>query len=79
MNIKYYQDVKKDLKINISKYKAEPCSPQMGPYTIPNPKIYDKMYRWCSCGQSLKQPFCDNSHAGTKFRPFKFTIEQNVK
>lgn len=51
----------------------------MGPYTITNPKIYDKMYKWCSCGQSLKQPFCDNSHHGTKFRPFKFTIEQNIK
>lgn len=37
------------------------------------------MYRWCSCGQSLNQPFCDESHSGTAFKPYKFTIEQNVK
>lgn len=46
----------------------------MGPYTVENPKIYNKMYRWCSCGQSLNQPFCDESHKGTAFKPLKFTI-----
>jgi CDGSH-type Zn-finger protein len=46
----------------------------MGPYTVANPKIHDKMYRWCSCGQSLNQPFCDESHQGTAFKPYKFTI-----
>ncbi len=46
----------------------------MGPYTVTNPKIHDKMYRWCSCGLSLKQPFCDESHKGTSFKPMKFTI-----
>lgn len=54
-------------------------SPKMGAYTVSNPKIYNKTYRWCACGQSLNQPFCDGSHEGTAFKPLKFTIEQNVK
>ncbi len=28
-----------------------------------------KMYWWCACGQSKKQPFCDGSHKGTEFVP----------
>jgi len=57
----------------------QPVSPIAGPIIIEKPKIYDKIYRWCSCGQSLKQPFCDGSHQGTDFKPFKFTIEERVK
>src|SRR5438552_232362 len=29
-------------------------------------------YLWCSCGRSANQPFCDGSHAGTKFSPVLF-------
>lgn len=46
----------------------------MGPITVENPKVHDKTYRWCSCGQSIKQPFCDGSHKGTDFKPYKFTV-----
>ena len=28
-----------------------------------------KNYAWCSCGLSKKQPFCDNSHKGSEFKP----------
>ena len=28
-----------------------------------------KSYFWCSCGKSSKQPLCDGSHKGTKFKP----------
>ncbi len=31
----------------------------------------EKSYRWCSCGKSSKQPFCDGSHEGTEFLPLK--------
>lgn len=31
-------------------------------------------YSWCACGRSKKQPFCDNSHIGTEFKPVEFTI-----
>ena len=57
----------------------QPVSPIEGPLSVKLPKIHNKIYRWCSCGQSLKQPFCDNSHKGTSFKPFKFTIEEKVK
>ncbi len=29
-------------------------------------------YLWCSCGRSLKQPFCDGSHKGTSFVPVRY-------
>ena len=32
-------------------------------------------YSWCTCGHSLKQPFCDGTHRGTEFRSVKFQIE----
>ena len=28
-----------------------------------------KMYWWCTCGRSSKQPFCDGSHKDTDFIP----------
>ncbi len=36
-------------------------------------------YFWCSCGLSKKQPFCDGSHAGSKFSPKKFTATESKK
>jgi CDGSH-type Zn-finger protein len=32
-----------------------------------------KTYRWCACGLSQKQPFCDGSHRGTGLTPVTFT------
>src|SRR3569833_2595889 len=29
-------------------------------------------YRWCRCGLSKKQPYCDNSHEGTGFEPMVY-------
>ncbi len=34
-------------------------------------------YFWCSCGLSQRQPFCDNSHAGTGFEPVPFTAPKD--
>ncbi len=36
---------------------------------IPVDVTADQTYYWCTCGLSKKQPFCDGSHAGTKFVP----------
>ncbi len=36
-----------------------------------------KRYFWCSCGRSKKQPFCDGSHAGTKFTPLMFVADKS--
>lgn len=35
-----------------------------------------KMYAWCSCGNSSKQPFCDGSHSGSDFTPEMFKAEK---
>ena len=33
-------------------------------------------YRWCACGRSKNQPFCDGSHQGTGLEPVAFTAEK---
>jgi CDGSH-type Zn-finger protein len=33
-------------------------------------------YYWCACGLSKNQPFCDDSHIGTKFEPVEFVIAE---
>ena len=43
----------------------------------------DKIYSWCSCGLTEKEPFCDSNHKkviGTPFRSVKvmFAQEQDV-
>ena len=32
-------------------------------------------HRWCACGQSKAQPFCDGSHRGTSFVPLKILLD----
>ncbi len=37
-----------------------------------------KLYHWCTCGLSEKQPFCDGAHKnGTEFKSLKFEVEEN--
>jgi len=44
---------------------------QRGPFKVKVEK--DKIYFWCSCGLSQKQPFCDASHKkGGNFSPVKY-------
>uniref|UniRef100_A0AAY5KBR7 Iron-binding zinc finger CDGSH type domain-containing protein n=1 Tax=Esox lucius TaxID=8010 RepID=A0AAY5KBR7_ESOLU len=43
--------------------------------------VEGKRYSWCSCGHSLKQPFCDGSHK-TKTKglmPLRFVPEKDSK
>ena len=47
-----------------------PVSPQNVPYKVKIEK--DKIYSWCSCGLSRKQPFCDSSHKEGHFKPVKY-------
>jgi CDGSH-type Zn-finger protein len=37
-----------------------------------------KRIRWCSCGLSAEQPFCDDSHVGTEFMPTLYRSEQDL-
>ena len=47
-----------------------PHSPQRGPYPVMVEE--GRAYRWCSCGLSADQPWCDDSHEGTGFEPIEF-------
>lgn len=38
--------------------------------------VEGQRYLWCSCGLSKTQPFCDNSHVGTKFKPVLFKAQE---
>lgn len=47
-----------------------PKRAQDGPYEVPVEE--GRVYRWCSCGLSATQPWCDESHEGTGFEPIEF-------
>ncbi|XP_033108396.1 CDGSH iron-sulfur domain-containing protein 3, mitochondrial-like isoform X2 [Anneissia japonica] len=52
-----------------------PAVPQYGPYTIRDLKPGEKK-KWCSCGLSKKQPWCDDSHKCTGFTPLLWTVPE---
>ena len=55
-----------------------PTSPQKSPYKVRVEK--DKIYFWCACGLSQKQPFCDGTHkkAG-KFKSLKYLATEDTE
>lgn len=32
-------------------------------------------YRWCACGRSKNQPFCDGSHRSSPYLPLRVKID----
>ena len=36
-----------------------------------------KVYWWCACGRSKKQPFCDGSHSGTGITPVMYECTES--
>ena len=54
----------------------KPVSAQKSPYKVKVEK--DKIYFWCSCGLSKKQPFCDGSHKKEgKFKSLKYEATES--
>ena len=54
----------------------KPNMPKKGPYKVTVEQ--GKIYFWCSCGLSIKQPFCDGSHKKeNKFKSIKFEAVEN--
>lgn len=51
----------------------EPQVPQNRPYIV---NLEAGTYKWCSCGRSKTQPFCDESHQGTTFLPKEFVLTE---
>ena len=47
-----------------------PVIAQKAPYPIEVDA--GKIYWWCACGMSKKQPFCDGSHKGSAFTPLEY-------
>ena len=53
-----------------------PATPQKSPYKVMIEK--DKVYFWCACGLSKKQPFCDGSHKKDgKYKSIKYLAEES--
>lgn len=47
--------------------------PQLSPYQVTLEK--GKSYRFCVCGRSKSQPFCDDAHEGTGHAPLEFVAQ----
>lgn len=54
---------------------AETVVAQLSPYQVDLKE--GKTYRWCRCGRSKKQPFCDDSHEGTGIEPLEMVAEKS--
>ena len=37
------------------------------------------LYKWCACGKTKKEPWCDKSHIGSDVKPIVFTAEASGK
>lgn len=47
-----------------------PVAAKPGPYEVE--VVEGRTYRWCSCGLSKTQPWCDDAHVGTGMEPITF-------
>ncbi len=52
---------------------AEPVIVQKAPYVV---ELQPGRHKWCSCGLSVKQPFCDGAHHGTGMHSVKFEVTE---
>ncbi len=52
----------------------EVISTQLSPYAVDVEE--GRAYKWCRCGRSKTQPFCDESHTGTGIEPVAFVAER---
>jgi len=50
-----------------------PDIPQRAPYVI---EVEPGTYKWCACGRSQSQPYCDGSHKGSGMSPIVETINE---
>jgi CDGSH iron-sulfur domain-containing protein 3 len=36
-------------------------------------------YKWCRCGKSVNQPYCDGAHRGSELRSLHFTLIEDKR
>lgn len=53
----------------------DPIIAQRGP--LPVAVKRGKTYRWCACGRSNAQPFCDNSHQLDDAQPIEWCADED--
>jgi CDGSH iron-sulfur domain-containing protein 3 len=51
-----------------------PVVAQKGPFGVEVEA--GKIYWWCACGKSQRQPFCDGSHKGGPYVPMEFVAQE---
>eukprot|EP00761_Pharyngomonas_kirbyi_P001870 gb/GECH01001874.1/.p1 GENE.gb/GECH01001874.1/~~gb/GECH01001874.1/.p1 ORF type:complete len:118 (+),score=33.01 gb/GECH01001874.1/:1-354(+) len=75
-NIKrFYSSKSTTSNENIIDPSKLPVCAQKGPYE--KEIKAGKLYSWCTCGLSKKQPLCDGSHKGTGFKPLRFKPDKD--
>lgn len=52
---------------------SDPTALQLSPYLVELEE--GRLYSWCRCGRSSRQPFCDGAHKGTGIEPLVFTAQ----
>lgn len=62
-------------KCNLCREKPE--IPVFAPFSVRiSSESRGTTMRWCSCGKSVTQPYCDDSCVGSAFRPVEFQIPE---
>jgi CDGSH iron-sulfur domain-containing protein 3 len=53
---------------------SDPVVAQKGPFAADVQA--GRVYWWCACGRSQRQPFCDGSHKDTAFQPVEYRASE---
>jgi len=70
-------DVEDLILLDGSLRRRPPVIPAYCPYRVQLQP--DRSYRWCACGRSSKQPWCDDSHTATDPQPVVFQVSVQQK
>lgn len=55
---------------------TEPKIAQKAPFVL---ELEPGKYKWCACGLSTNQPFCNGAHKATDIKPEMFELTEKTK